>query len=67
MKYKITVDDKTTAGKRIMEIAVKARKGVEIENPAINGVPPEGYMTGDEFVRSILERLQQKYKDHGLL
>lgn len=47
MKYTIKVDDKTEAGKKIMEIARRARKGVEIDNPAISGNIPEGYMTGE--------------------
>ncbi len=36
-----------------MEIARRARKGVEIDNPAISGNIPEGYMTveGKEGVR----------------
>ena len=67
MKYTIKVDDKTAAGKKIMEIARRARKGVEIDNPAISGNIPEGYMTGDEFERRTIEGLTRRLKEDGYL
>lgn len=67
MKYTLTVDTNTEAGRKIMEIAKKTRKGVEIENPAVSGIVPEGYMTGDEFVRRTKEGLTKRLKDNGYL
>lgn len=67
MKYTIKVDDKTEAGKKIMEIARRARKGVEIDNPAISGNLPEGYMTGEEFERRTIEGLTRRLKEDGYL
>jgi len=37
------------------------------ENPAITGKIPEGYMTGDEFVRKGIENIEKFCKEHGLL
>ena len=37
------------------------------ENPAITGIIPEGYMSGDEFERRVKERITKFYKDNGLL
>jgi hypothetical protein len=33
----------------------------------VKTLPPEGFMTGDEFERRVKERLTQLYKEHGLL
>ena len=67
MKYTIRVDDKTEAGKKIMEIARRARKGVEIDNPAISGNIPEGYVTGDEMEKRVIAGLKEMYIENGLL
>jgi hypothetical protein len=37
------------------------------ENPAITGKIPEGYMTGDEFVKKGIENINAFCKKHGLL
>jgi hypothetical protein len=33
----------------------------------VKTIPPEGFMTGDEFERRVKEELKQLYKEHGLL
>lgn len=50
-----------------MEIARRARKGVEIDNPAISGNIPEGYMTGEEWARQVKEGLKKKLQENGYL
>ncbi|MDR2086144.1 MAG: hypothetical protein LBP72_03105 [Dysgonamonadaceae bacterium] len=37
------------------------------ENPAITGKVPEGYMTGEEFVKKGIEDIDTFCKKHGLL
>ena len=37
------------------------------ENPALTGKAPEGYMTGEEFVRIAKEHITKYFKDNGLL
>jgi hypothetical protein len=33
----------------------------------VRAIPPEGFMTGDEFERRVKTRVKQLYKEHGLL
>ena len=40
MNITITVDDRTPAGRRILDEARRARKGVHVHNPAEGGCPP---------------------------
>ena len=37
------------------------------ENPAVTGIIPEEYMTGDEFSRQVKAELTQLYQEYGLL
>ena len=37
------------------------------ENPAVTGILPEGYVTGDEFVRRVKEGLRKKLMANGYL
>ena len=36
------------------------------ENPALTGKIPEGYMTGEEFVKRGKENIERFCKEHGL-
>jgi len=66
MIYNVTIDTSTISGKKALQDIRKYRKGVEFQNPATSGIP-DGYMTGDEFERRVIERLEKAYKEHGLL
>lgn len=59
MNITITVDDRTPAGRRILDEARRARKGVHVHNPAEGGCPPPGYMTSEEAY----ERLSRSFDD----
>jgi hypothetical protein len=48
-------------------IEEQPRRHYSDENPAITGKIPEGYMTGDEFVKKAMERITKYYKENGLL
>jgi len=50
-----------------MEIDDEPRRYYSDENPAITGKIPEGYMTGDEFVRRGVENVERFCKEHGIL
>ena len=67
MTYTVKIDTNTTPGKRALQDLKKFRKGVEFENPMMSGIIPEGYMTGDEFEKRTIERLEQKLKNYGYL
>ena len=66
MIYNVKIDTGTAPGKRALQDLKRYRKGVEFEKPFINGIP-EGYMTGDEFVRRAKEGLRKKLREHGYL
>ncbi|MDR0874383.1 MAG: hypothetical protein LBN27_13130 [Prevotellaceae bacterium] len=36
------------------------------DNPAVTGIIPAGYMTGDEFERRVKAELTQLYKANGI-
>ncbi len=63
----LKIDDKTPAGKRILKEAKKARKGIKFRSPVINGVPPEGYVCGEEAYHKGLEIVRNICRKHGLL
>ncbi|GHT32834.1 hypothetical protein FACS189434_05580 [Bacteroidia bacterium] len=37
------------------------------ENPAVTGVIPAGYMTGDEFSKRVIFNLEKRLKEDGYL
>lgn len=37
---------------------------IELENPAITGIVPEGYVTADEFKESVIRKIKESYKAH---
>ena len=43
------------------------RRWYSDENPAITGKVPEGYMMGEEFVRTAKDHIAKYFKDNGLL
>lgn len=67
MIYTVKIDTATAPGKRALQDLKKFRKGVTFENPMMSGIIPDGYMTGDEFERRVMEGLRQKLKAHGYL
>ena len=49
MIYTVKIDDKTPTGKLIINDLRKHPKMVIFEDPAVTGVIPDRYVTGDEF------------------
>jgi len=66
MIYTVKINDSTPTGKRIINDLRKHPKTVEFEIPADNGVPPEGYMTLDEFEKEALKTVNQFCDEHGI-
>jgi len=67
MIHTVKIDDNTRNGKKIMTDLRHYRKGVEFDNPAIRGVVPERYVTGDEFEKQVKENLDSYCKENGIL
>ena len=57
-----TIDTSSVSEKRALQNA----KDVEFANFGKHHIPP-GYMTGDEFERRVIERLEKSYREYGLL
>jgi len=67
MIHTVKINDETHSGKRDLTKPHKYRRAVEIENSTVNDVPPEGYMTGEEFFSGIKKELKKRCQDNGLL
>ncbi|MEI6139820.1 MAG: hypothetical protein WCP85_11185 [Mariniphaga sp.] len=67
MIHTVKIDDNTRNGKKIITDLLRYRKGVEFENPAVTGIIPEGYVTGDEFEKQVKEKVVFYCKEHGIL
>ena len=67
MIHTVKLDDNTKNGKMLLKQLRRYKVGVEIENPFITGVPPEGYMTADDFREKTTEDLKQLCIKHGIL
>jgi hypothetical protein len=67
MVYTVYIDDTTVAGKKFMREYRNVRNGIEFQNPAVTGIIPEGYMTGDEFERQVILGLEKRLKENGHL
>ena len=46
---------------------VDVRKKHTFENQNVKRVIPEGYMTGEEFVKQGIENIEKFCKEHGIL
>ena len=55
-----TIDTSTVSEKRVLQSTKRDRNDAEF------CIPP-GYMTGDEFERRVIERLEKSYREYGLL
>jgi len=67
MIHTVKIDDSTRNGKRMIQELSKYRKGIEFENPAVNGVAPEGYMTSEEFRKKAMDKVDKFCTDNGIL
>ena len=60
----VEINDKSVTGKRIIKDLRRHRRVVNfVEVDTI----PEGYLTGDEFVRECKSFVTEYYQNHGLL
>jgi len=65
MIHTVRIDDKTPTGKKILNELRKYSKVVTFEDPNVTGVIPEGYVTGEEFRKTVKENLRKKFTEDG--
>jgi len=66
MIHTVKINDSIPSGKRIIEELRRHPKAVEFENQTTNGDIPDGYVTGEEFVKRGKEKILNYYKKNGL-
>ena len=67
MIHTIHIDDSTIKGKQLVKKLQKETAIVHFDNPAISGIIPEGYLTVEEFRTEAKAKVNQRFKEHGLL
>jgi len=67
MIHTVQINDETPIGKRILNDLRKHQNEVVFNNKAEINLPPEGYMTGDEFFSGIKKELMKRCQENGLL
>ena len=67
MIHTVRINDSTPSGKRILEELRRHPTSVEFENQTLDGIVPEGYLTGEEFVERGKEKILKYYKENCLL
>ena len=45
----------------------RADKSSHFELPPVTGLPPEGFMTGEEFTKRAMEKVRKFCNDNGIL
>jgi len=62
-----TIDNTTVAKRRFMGENRHQRRGIEFANPAVTGIIPEGYMTGEECKKKVTDGLRKRLQENGYL
>jgi len=62
MLHKVYLDDE-----QIVAEIPRYKRGVRLENPAVSGIVPEGYITSDEFRKLAIAKVNRFCDEHGLL
>jgi hypothetical protein len=66
MIHTVYLDDATINGRKLLKELRRYKKGIRFDNPATNGVVPEGYMTSEEFRREAKTSLTKILNEHGI-
>ena len=64
MIHTVHLDDEYVNVKKILKEIHRQEQGVHFENPATNGIAPEGYMTVEQFrteAKASLTKILNKY------
>jgi hypothetical protein len=67
MIHTVKIDDRIPSGKRIIKDLRRFRKVVKFENPIVDGNPPVGYLTSEEFWAKSKESVDKICEENGLL
>ncbi|GHT76017.1 hypothetical protein AGMMS50262_13080 [Bacteroidia bacterium] len=62
----VYLDDTTTKCRKLLKEFPHYKQGFQLENPATNGIVPEGYMTPEEFRTEAKTSLTKILNEHGI-
>jgi hypothetical protein len=67
MIHTVKISDDTPNGKRIIEDLRNNYKEVEFVSSTVSSIIPEGYMTANDFRKSVKSKIQKHYQENGLI
>jgi len=67
MVHIVRINDNNSTGQKLIEELHRHEKAVEFIIPRLDLTVPEGYMTSDEFRKSVKSKIYNHYKENGLL
>jgi hypothetical protein len=67
MEVSVKINADTPVGKRLLKTLRNYPQDVTFESPAVCESPPEGYVTQEEFRKTVLEDTQLFCRKHGIL
>jgi len=66
MIHTVKINDRIPSGEKLIDELKSHPKAEEFENQLTDGVIPEGYLTGEEFVKRGKEKILKYYKENAL-
>jgi hypothetical protein len=67
MIHTVYLDDEHVNGRKLLKEIRRYKRGVRFKNPAVGAIAPEGYMTGEEFRKLAVAKVNKFCDEHGLL
>ena len=61
------IDDTIVTGKRFTNEKRRQYNGIEFANPSVTGIIPDGYMTGEDCKRKVINGLRKRLQENGFL
>ena len=67
MIHTVYLDDTHVNGRKLLKEIRRYKRGVRFENPAINGITPDGYITSEEFRKLAISKVNKFCDENGIL
>lgn len=67
MFVNVRINTQSPRGRKIIKELKRLPKAVEFDNPAVSGIIPKGYMTADDFKKSVINKINNYCDKNGIL
>ena len=67
MRHTVHLDDQHINGRKLLKETHSYKHGARFDNPAVSAAAPEGYMTGEEFKKHAVAKVNKFCDEHGIL